>query len=123
MKKVICLLCMLVLLPGALTGCGSKTKAKLTESPRIYSLRDSEDIMPPSITLEEDGQFTFVFSALSSYIGRGSYEIKENRLVLNTDDGDFCYIFDMTDEGLVFDAEESSENTWYADLEDGAIFK
>lgn len=123
MKKIVCLFISVALLAGVLIGCGNRTQAKLPEGTRVYSLRDSSDLMPPSITLEENGQFTFVFSALSSYIGRGSYEIRDERVVLNTDDGDFHYTFDMTDEGLVFDAEGSSANTWYADIPDGAVFK
>lgn len=120
MKKVVCFLSIVLL--GLLAGCGSKTEAKLQEGTRVYSLRDSTETVKPTITLEDDGQFTFVFSALSSYIGRGSYAIEDSRLRLETEDGNFHYAFDMTGQGLVFLAGQSSENTWYAEISDGAVF-
>ena len=80
--------------------------------------------------------FQFTFSAYSSYIGVGSYTIENNRMILNTDDGKFTYVFDMVekDDGnpkystahgemkFVFDAEHSSEMLWMSDIYDGCEF-
>ena len=70
----------------------------------------------------EDGTFEFNFSPLSSYIGRGDYTIQNDKLILETSDGDFTYTFDMSDGSLIFDGTNSSDFTWYADFTNGAVF-
>ena len=65
---------------------------------------------------------TFIFSALSSYIGTGTYSTDGGKLTLNTFDFDQTYVFDITENGLKFDADASSENLWFSDITDGAFF-
>ena len=103
---------------------------------RAYVFRDSEQPIKPSIALYDNGVFTFNFSAVSSYIGMGRYTIEGDTLTLNTDDGNFTYVFDMVakEEGepkistvdgekkLVFDAKKSSEQLWFSDMHDGCEF-
>jgi beta-lactamase regulating signal transducer with metallopeptidase domain len=85
---------------------------------------EGEDITHTAmVSLYDSGEFMFSFSPLSSYIGYGTYTIEKGRLRLQTNDGHFAYIFDMTEDGLVFDADASSKNVWYSGLTDGAILK
>ena len=75
------------------------------------------------VSLHDNGEFSFTFSFISSYFGYGKYEIEGGRLTLRTEDGNFVYVFDMIDDTLVFDAEASSEMTWFSELYDGAVLK
>ena len=93
------------------------------DNSRVYVYRDSEEkIIKPSFVLQDDGMFSITFSAVSSYIGVGKYELTDETLSLYTDDGDFEYHFDVTEEGFAFDAEKSSDMTWFAQIPDGALF-
>lgn len=76
-----------------------------------------------SISLYDNGEFQFVFSLISSYLGNGQYEIENSRLTLRTDDGNYTYVFDMVGDTLVFDADASSELTWFSGLYDGAVLQ
>ncbi len=90
---------------------------------RVYMYDDCDELMKPAITLNvQEGTFSFFFSAVSSYYATGLYVMEDDVLILNTNDGDFIYVFDMVGETLVFDAEKSSKTLWYADIPDGAIF-
>lgn len=88
---------------------------------RAYMFEESTDVIKPSIALFDDGTFQFTFSALSSYLGYGYYEIEGKQLTLNTSDGKYHYVFDMIEKDLIFDAEASSVQTWSSGLYDGAI--
>lgn len=93
------------------------------DNSRVYVYRDSEEeIIKPGFVLQENGMFSMTFSAVSSYIGVGKYELTDETLSLYTDDGDFEYHFDVTKEGFAFDAEKSSDMTWFAQIPDGALF-
>ena len=112
----------LVFLLSIFTAC--KKEANLSTSPRIYTMKASEQaIIKPSVVLEENNKFTFTFSAVSSYIGRGSYELSDNHLYLRTEDGNYQYVFNVADNHFVFDAEHSSPFLWYSDIVDGAVFE
>ncbi|MBE6570537.1 MAG: hypothetical protein E7658_10045 [Ruminococcaceae bacterium] len=88
----------------------------------IYMFRDSEEVMRPCFILYKDGTFSMTFSAVSSYIGIGTYENENGRLTLRTHDGDFVYCFDAVDDTYVFDAEASSDIVWFSDMHDGCVF-
>ena len=92
------------------------------ESVRTYKFTESEDIIKPSITLFDNGEFKFTFSALSSYIGFGKYESDGAHLTLKTDDVEYIYVFDIVGDTLVFDAEASSDKLWGSGLYNGAVF-
>ncbi|MCM1544090.1 MAG: M56 family metallopeptidase [Ruminococcus sp.] len=81
------------------------------ESPyKRYSYMDSDDWLSPSLCLmEEDKSFTFVYSALSSYVATGKYELKGNTLTLRTDDGNYAYVFRAKGNSFVFDAKHSAK--------------
>lgn len=93
---------------------------------RVYAYRESDSVVKPSISLFEGNRFQFTFSAVSSYLGVGTYTIYDDILVLNTDDGKYRYTFRIDGENidrLIFDAEASSENIHFGDFEDGAVFR
>jgi len=93
------------------------------DNSRVYVYRDSEEkVIKPRFVLQENGMFSMTFSAVSSYIGVGKYELTDETLSLYTDDGDFEYHFKVTDNGFAFDAEKSSDMTWFAKIPDGALF-
>ena len=93
------------------------------DNSRVYVYRDSEEeVIKPSFVLQENGMFSMTFSAVSSYIGVGKYELTDETLSLYTDDGDFEYHFDVTEDGFAFDKEKSSDMTWFAKIPDGALF-
>lgn len=94
-----------------------------SENMIVYVFDESEDVMKPCVALRENGQFSFTFSAISSYIGVGEYEMTDDRLILRTDDGQFVYTFDIAGDTIVFDAENSSDVTWFSGLYDGAVMK
>ena len=87
-----------------------------------YTHKDSKGVSAPIVTLYEDGEFTFFFSAISSYFGYGTYQMDEHTLTLRTNDGRFLYTFDIVEDTLVFDGENSSEALWFSNITDGAVF-
>lgn len=92
------------------------------ESVKTYEFTESVDIIKPSITLFDNGEFEFTFSALSSYICFGNYESDGAHLTLKTDDGEYIYVFDILGDTLVFDAKASSDKLWSSGLYNGAVF-
>lgn len=89
----------------------------------IKTTKDAYDTMYPSIWLREDGTFTMNYSAVSSYVGGGTYTLENGQLVLNTSDGKYTYRFDVVGDKLVYREEGSSTMDWWADLFDGCIFE
>ena len=75
------------------------------------------------VTLYEDGSFEFMFSPISSYLGIGEFTVKNDKLTLKTSDGQYHYVFRITDNGIVFDADASSDTLWFGTFSHGALFK
>ena len=121
MKRIFYIACLTIIATVMLVACSNSQDVILPYG--TYTLEASEDIIKPTIELGEDGKFTFVFSALSSYVGYGAYEIKDNHLELKTDDQQYTYIFDIVNKTLVFDTDSSSQITGIATISNGAIFK
>lgn len=94
-----------------------------SEPIRVYVFEESEDVVKPSVALYENEEFSFTFSAISNYWGHGTYEINDNHMILKTDDGSYQYVFEMVSDALVFDADDSSSQTWFSGIYDGAVFK
>ena len=90
---------------------------------RSYTFRDTEEPIQPTVSLFDDGTFSFTFSVISSYWGRGSYDLENDRLTLRTDDGMYVYVFDVTDDAILFDAGDSSQQLWFSGLYDGAVLE
>ena len=59
-------LCMVI------SGCGEEGSFEAVGQ-RVYTYEDSNDIIPPSVVLMEDHRFQFTVSAVSSFIGWGTY--------------------------------------------------
>ena len=93
------------LLAAALLLAGSACSVKPQDEAlplRVYAYRESDDTVPPRITIEEDGRFQFSFSVISSYIGTGTYVQDGDLLVLHTDDEQNTIMhFSLADDGLV----------------------
>ena len=76
-----------------------------------------------TLTLQEDGMFSYYEGSLSSYIGYGSWDYSENKLTLK-DTGygeEWDIFFTVIDGCLVYD-KESSHTFIYVDLNDGTRF-
>ncbi|HEY5562385.1 MAG TPA: hypothetical protein VIK72_11640 [Clostridiaceae bacterium] len=90
---------------------------------RSYVLESSDEPLKPSVSIQEDSKFTFIYSGLSSYIGFGSYKIDNNNLILKTDDNKYKYVFEMKNDTLIFNSEKSSAIPSFANMPNGAVFK
>lgn len=88
-----------------------------------YEFKESDDAIPPTVVLKNDGSFYFILKAESSYLGRGQYTYKDGILYLETDDGQYYFTFKLKDSRLIFDADNSSEFIWNPEIKDGAVFE
>lgn len=91
-----------------------------------YYLQDAKEGFPvPYIELKENQEFVFEYSPLSSTIPVGSYEMKEDNLILtnNSEKGE-QYYFKIEEEKLIFDKEQSFELPIFAreTIYDGVAF-
>jgi hypothetical protein len=86
-------------------------------------MQESEEPIKPVVLLEDNNKFSFPYSLLSSYIAMGSYEIDGDGLLLQTDDGQYKYVFKIKDNTLIFNAKDSSEIPPFDNVPDGATFK
>ncbi len=66
-------------------------------------------LVKPTVVLKRDGTFSFNLAAGSEYFYTGNYSLSDTLLTLNADDGVSIYTFDVTEDGFVFDAFNSSE--------------
>lgn len=76
---------------------------------KTYIYKDSSDIIKPNLTLNENGEFTFFYSALSSYYAIGKYTLEEDLLTCKTQDGLYTYVFHREGESFIFDEKQSSD--------------
>ncbi|MBE5947670.1 MAG: hypothetical protein E7261_01445 [Lachnospiraceae bacterium] len=112
---------------------GTDNTFMLTGIYKIYVYSDSIDYMKPTISLnEEEKTFSFSYSGLSSYLPYGEYELTEDTLTLYTSGGFYTYVFDVVNNGFVFDASRSSKIPAYRyskdlppeyPVPDGALFE
>ena len=106
-----------------------------SENYESYIYRDNEqEIVPPCLTLYKNSKtFHFFYSAFSSTFCVGNYEItKDNSIICTTDAGDI-YSFKIVENGLIFDAGNSTElpkykysgdaETTESPVPDGAFFE
>ena len=137
MKRLFLLLIALALLCAV--SCG-KGRSDLAGGYRIGTGEDA--LIGPSLTLNEDGTFSYSPSIISSYMGVGRYTLEgdavtllfgeeETGLFTFTEDGpeyepartaeQAVGVFTVTEEGLRFKAAETT--AWALDgLEDGTLF-
>ena len=72
-----------------------------------------------TITISDNGSFTFYEGFLSSYIGHGKWQIKHK--ILTISDSTFTNKFEIRGKEIVF-VEEGSTNFMYVKLKDGEKF-
>lgn len=86
-----------------------------------FGCEDEDMILAANVFLYDSGEFEFIFSPVSSYIGFGTYTRDADRLTLRTDDGANSYVFRMEDDNLVLVAFSGSD--WYSGFEVGSVFR
>ena len=118
MKKIIAILSIIAAAAICAAILCSCSQQKLTGT---YSFGD--DGNQSSITLNEDGTFEFMFSPISSYLGIGKFTYADDKVTLETSDGQYHYVFRVTEDGLVFDEDASSDMLWFGEFTDGALFE
>lgn len=75
----------------------------------LYLEDNEKEVIAPCLMLyEKDMYFHFTYSLFSSTFCAGDYEIKDNKIILKSYDGSL-YTFEITENGLIFDAENSTE--------------
>ena len=123
MKKTISLLLALFVLCSFLYGCEKENVTSISFG-KYYLQNCTEQVMTPYVFLYDRNEFTFVHSAISSYIPHGTYDVKDSLLILNGDDGNtFQFYIDGTN--LIYIADKSSHIIEYDNFPatvDGSIF-
>lgn len=95
---------------------------------RSYYLQINEETpFVPCLQLFDNGEFSFGFDVLSSYLSYGTYEVKDGKLTAVTDDGLYHYVFKEENGQYHFIQKESSEiyitdSRMGAEVKDGAVF-
>ncbi len=79
-----------------------------TDGSVTYTLESSNEYIKPYINLK-NGRFVFFTSVYSSYRCEGEYELTKDKLILNSDDGRYTFVFNVEGDNMVFDAMNSSE--------------
>ena len=115
MKKYLLIAATVLVCVAILCSCQQKSLSG------TYTFGEGAD--SASVTLNEDGTFEFVFSPVSSYLGIGKFTVSGDRVTLVTSDGMCRYVFSITDNGIEFDADASSDLRWYGEFADGSLFE
>jgi hypothetical protein len=116
MKRILLLLIFLALLCAAACGRGESDLAG-----HYRAEGGGEAALRPSFSLNQDGTFSYSPSMISSYMGVGRYTAERDRVTLVFSEGQEAAVFSVTDDGLLFEADASSENV-LGDVEDGTVF-
>ncbi|MPN15660.1 hypothetical protein SDC9_162994 [bioreactor metagenome] len=125
MKKLVFYMFLLVILTWTLVGYSKNANANDEQyiHTGTYIMQESQEPVKPIVSLKDSNNFTFTYSALSSYIAIGSYEVYDGNLILKTDHDKYRYVFKIKDNALIFNAKQSSKIPSFANVPDGAIFK
>lgn len=107
MKKIImivtCILC--------LVSCQNEDndgKNLILEEGTYSQVQVADEDFPARIWIE-DGKMSFSYDFLSAYFTSGTYSQDNNLVTLITDDKKYTYVFELTEEGLVFLQDQSSK--------------
>lgn len=107
----------------------TKEAVESTDAPEIYYLKTEDEILPEIILNKEYQTFSLSYNVLSSYLGTGTYEQTDAELILQTEDGNYRYVFDILEDGtLRFREKDSSDiHVIYKhigpEIKDGAEFE
>lgn len=122
--RLIALLCAISVLICAL-GCGTVENAPVSEDDikgRTYLYEGKGAGSGFTITIEDDGTFSYYEGFLSSYIGYGDWRLVGDVLVLEDRSGyDIINRFIVKKDHLVF-VSEGSKGFLYVDVSDGEKF-
>ncbi len=104
MKKFLCIAVAVMVL--MLTACSNT----IPHTDLVYGIYCPEDAITtfPKLYLKDDGNFSFNYKSMGGGLEKGTYTVEENILILNCDDGETVFIFEIAEEMLIFDAENSS---------------
>ena len=82
-----------------------------------YTVENAENaIIPASITFGfKKDTFSFNYDLLSSYLPRGTWEIKKGKVIATTDDQNYVYIFDIVDNDTLEFVQKGSSTITYTD--------
>ncbi len=105
-------------------GCGLKNNDNITRqdiSGKTYVYEKNGVGSSFTITIEEDGTFTYYEGFLSSYIGHGSWAFEGEVLTLSDVSYDIVNHFKVKKDRLIYLA-EGSKGFIYVDVSDGDVF-
>ena len=107
-----------------LASCGSQTASPEEQvAGKVYTYEGEGFGSSFSITVSEDGSFTYYEGGLSSYIGSGRWSVEDDVLTLTDDTGvPIVNHFRIDGDDLIF-AEADSSNFLYVDVKDGEVFR
>ena len=88
----------------------------------IYEEKQSDEIVKPKVILSKENQFEFFYAVENSYKANGKYEIKKEKLYLETDDKKYIFVFSMKDRSLIFEFQESVLPSNFVHVNDKAVF-
>ena len=91
----------------------------------MYSYKDPESAMYSAhVTLMTEERYTMTFGALSSHIGKGTYEIKDGQLCLTEGYSGDTYVFSLSEDGskAIFKKDLSTGRSWFSSFTDGSEF-
>lgn len=129
-SKKFMLLCFISVIGAALAlllaGCGKEDPESVIGKTFVY---ENEGFYGEfTISIKDDGTFTYYEGMASSYLGRGSWKIEQNTLTLANEvpsiDGSrtIANVFEIKKGKLIWRA-EGSDNFTYVKVEDGEAFK
>lgn len=125
-KYTVVLLCILTLFVLSGIGCAEKeSESSVSGKKYIYSgehLSGFENDNDFTITINDDGTYSYNESSISSYIGHGKWSVSDDLLTLSDDTGvEIINYFIIDGEDIVF-TEENSTNFIYVKVKDKERF-
>lgn len=92
-----------------LTACNS-SNAVISVKDGTYILEQTEAkaVTVPHVSIS-NGNISFIYDYLSSYLPYGTYKVEGNILTMATTDGKYRYIFEIKEDKLIFQKDESSD--------------
>ena len=124
MKRV---LWALIMLSGIqlFAACDSNRAAStVRDGTYILEQTGTNEISLPCVTVSDE-DISFTYDVLSSYLPIGNYSVKDNILIMTTNDEKYRYVFLIDENKLVFQKSESSQVNLSDDrikINDNAIF-
>lgn len=120
-RRLVSVLLLLLVLLAA--GCSSQPAAVTADdlADQVYLYEKEGFGGNFAITLNSDGSMRWCEGLLSSYFGRGTWELDGNTVTLTTDDGKFVNHFTVEDGALVYQS-AGSTGFMYLTVSDGEKF-